>query len=109
VHDAPDIRSVPIDVEMRMDVGGRLQIALDHLTPGADNNHGLWRKILIGNSAGLDDHQPRSRIPTADVAAGPCHKAVAVQLSTPPTDLFSQHLKHVSPPDPGALPATADE
>ena len=80
MHDATDLGKGAVHLQVGGLVGGGAQTALCHLARHIHYHHVLSLHDVIGNPAGLDDHQAGGRVPRADIAPGVLHQALPGQL-----------------------------
>jgi hypothetical protein len=86
VHDAADVRTVPVHVGVRGGVAGRRQFTIDNLAVQVADDHRISGQVVVGHSGRLDhDDLAAGGIgrPGRDVAGRPDDQAVPDELGTP--------------------------
>ena len=91
VHDAADVRHVPVHVRVGCGVarGGTItsRCAENDLSVEVAQDHVLGRQVGVVDTAGLDHEQVGSRHPTRNVAAGPDDEGVPDELAVEQGDV----------------------
>jgi hypothetical protein len=95
MHHAADVPAVPVHIEVRIHIGGRLQISFNHVAFKIDYDHVRWSHHLIAKPAGFDHDHVRLGIATTHVPAGPSDKSLTGQFLVKPTYLFLQGIQHI--------------
>ena len=93
VRYSTDAGEMFVQFQMRRQVRGGAQVAVDDFACEVGDDHVRWRQLLIGNAARLDGNQPFGAIDPADIAEGVEHKTAANQFQVRFQDLFAQCLQ----------------
>ena len=70
VRDSADVRKVPVQLEVRSQIGGWAKLGFYQRTLKIANNHVLRLQFLVRDAAGLDDDQAFIAVDAAGVAEG---------------------------------------